>query len=436
MPAPPSPAPAQRITPSHQGSSPWRGGIIFTLAALSFAYAFLQRVAPSAMVSDLMQSFSVGAAVLGNLSAIYFYAYVLLQMPIGALVDRFGPRKIITGFLLLGGVGSAVFALATSIEQAYLGRLLVGIGASCGLIAPLALAAKWFEPRRFAFLSGTAMLFGVVGGFVGQGPFAGLVTTFGWRASMLGASAFAVCLALAVWTVVRDAPPGAPERASGPPVKLLSGMAQIFRSRDAWALGFVATASTGPMLAFGALWGVPYMAERFDLSRTDAALYTSMMLVGWAAGAPFGGWLSDAVGRRKPPLIFSTAASTGLVVLVFWGPNLSVVPTTALLMLVGFMGAWMASTYAFARETVSPAIHGAVTGFVNMMTVASGAILQPIVGLLLDMQWDGTVENGVRVYSREMYETAFMSIAAYCALGMVGILFARETFCRQRPGTV
>ena len=421
---------------SSPSPTPLRGGLIFTLGALSFAYAFLQRVAPSAMVSDLMQSFQVGAAVLGNLSAIYFYAYVALQMPIGALVDRWGPRRIITSFLLLGAVGSAVFGLATTIEQAYIGRLLVGIGASCGLIAPLALAAKWFPPHRFAFLSGTAMLFGVAGGFIGQGPFAGLVTTFGWRPAILGAAVFAALLALITWLVVRDGPAGTAEKPAGAPVKLLAGMNQVLRSGEAWALGFVATASTGPMLAFGALWGVPYMAERFDLSRTDAAFYTSLMLVGWAAGAPFGGWVSDAVGRRKPPLVISTSVSTVLVLVVFYGPDLPLLPTTALLILIGFMGAWMASTYAYARETVSPRIHGAVTGFVNMMTVASGALLQPVVGLLLDWQWDGAVQDGVRVYTRAMYETAFLSIAAYCALGVVAILFARETFCKQRPGTV
>ncbi|NNF79658.1 MAG: MFS transporter [Rhizobiales bacterium] len=410
--------------------------MIFTLGALSFAYAFLQRVAPSAMVSDLMGSFSVGAAVLGNLSAIYFYAYVALQMPIGALVDRWGPRKIITSFLLLGGAGSLVFSLATTIEQAYLGRLLVGIGASCGLIAPLALAAKWFPPKRFAFLSGTAMLFGVFGGFIGQGPFASLVGWVGWHSAMLGASAFAICLALAIWIIVRDAPAGPAARTSAPPVKLLAGMRQVVRNREAWALGFVASACSGPMLAFGALWGVPYMADRFDLSRTDAAFYTSMMLVGWAAGAPFGGWFSDAVGRRKPPLIFCTAACTLLVAALFYGPDLPLLPTVALLMMIGFMGAWIASIYAFARETVSPRVHGAVTGFVNMMTVAAGALLQPVVGLLLDMQWDGTMENDVRVYSRGMYETAFLSIAAYSALGIVAILFVKETFCTQRPGTM
>ncbi len=409
---------------------------MFTLGALSFAYAFLQRVAPSAMVADLMQSFNVGAAVLGNLSAIYFYAYVALQMPIGALVDRFGPRRIITGFLLLGGAGSLIFALATTIEQAYVGRLLVGIGASCGLIAPLALAAKWFAPKRFAFLSGTAMLFGVVGGFVGQGPFASLVGLVGWRDAMLGASLFAGGLALLIWLVVRDAPTGRSKPQEGPPVKLLAGMNQVIRSREAWALGFVASACTGPMLAFGALWGVPYMAERFDLGRTDAAFYTSMMLVGWAAGAPFGGWFSDAVGRRKPPLMFSTSACMALVIFLFYGPDLQLFSAVIVLMLIGFMGAWIASTYAYARETVSPRVHGAVTGFVNMMTVAAGAILQPIIGIILDTQWDGTIENGVRVYSRAMYETAFLSIAAYSVLGILGILFVKETYCRQRPGTV
>ena len=132
--------------------------LVWSLAAISFGYAFFHRVTPSVMVSDLMADFAVSGAVLGTLSALYFYPYVLLQVPLGAMLETFGTRILLSGFLLLAGLGSILFAKATSIEIAYLGRFLIGFGVSAGFLGSLALASKWFPPQRFAFLAGLGSL--------------------------------------------------------------------------------------------------------------------------------------------------------------------------------------------------------------------------------------------------------------------------------------
>ncbi len=111
------------------GPLPW---LMWSLGALFFCYAFFQRVAPSVLVSDLMRDFGVGAAVLGNLSAFYFYAYAGMQLPLGVLVDNWGPRRILTGGALVCGLGTLMFATADTLGPAYLGRLLVGGGAGAG----------------------------------------------------------------------------------------------------------------------------------------------------------------------------------------------------------------------------------------------------------------------------------------------------------------
>ncbi|MEL7430373.1 MAG: MFS transporter, partial [Pseudomonadota bacterium] len=134
------------------GSS--RAWFIWSLAALAFGYAFFQRVTPGIMVQDLMSEFTIGAAVLGTLSALYFYPYVIMQIPLGVLIDRWGARLLLSLALSVAGIGSVVFATATSVELAYVGRLLIGIGSAVGFLGSLAIASKWFPPHRFAMLAG------------------------------------------------------------------------------------------------------------------------------------------------------------------------------------------------------------------------------------------------------------------------------------------
>ncbi|MDH3741403.1 MAG: MFS transporter, partial [Hyphomicrobiales bacterium] len=293
----------QHTTPARAGAQAW---CIWSLSALAFGYAFFQRVAPSVMVPDLMAEFSIGAAVTGYLSALYFYPYVALQFPLGALLDRFGVRRLLTGALGLAAAGSFLFAMAQSIEQAYIGRTLVGIGSAVGFLSSLTLAAKWFPPQMFAFLAGLVMLFGTGSGVAAQAPLAELIAQFGWRNAMLGAAWFATLLCLAIAIFVRNSPD---EQSTVQPIakqswlSFLGTLKSALAQRQVWLISVVAMTMTGPMLAFAGLWGVPFVMAEYQLPRPEAAFCVSMMLFGWAAGAPLAGWLSDRIRRRKSPIL-------------------------------------------------------------------------------------------------------------------------------------
>jgi MFS family permease len=409
-----------------------RAWLIWSLSAIAFGYAFFQRVAPSVMVSDLMETFAVGAAVLGQLSAFYFYPYALLQIPIGVLLDRFGARVLLSGAMALAAIGSIAFGLASSLELAYAGRFLIGVGSAVGFIGSMALATQWFPVHRFALLAGLAMLMGMVGGFAGQAPLAALVTIFGWRATMLASGGAAAGLAIAIALVVRNSPRPDIERPARRQqwAELRSGLSQAVRSREIWLIAIVATSMSGPMLAFGGLWGVPYLIVAYDLPRPQAALLVSMMLVGWAVGAPAGGWVSDYIRRRKAPLISAASAMLLLLVILTAVPQLPLWVLVAVIFAIGFTGGHMVITYALAREVSPPGLHGSVMGLVNGMTVASAALLQPLIGALLDGLWDGTMASGVRVYEASDYRLALLSLVAWTAMGLVASLYLRETRCR------
>src|SRR5262245_4686008 len=125
----------------------WLTGAVF------FFYAWVLRVAPSVMVEELMRDFAVGAAVLGHLSAAYFYGYAGMQIPVGVLLDRFGPRRLMTLAALVCAACCVLLATSTSLGLATAGRFLIGASAAVSLVGSMAVAGQWFHSNRFALLS-------------------------------------------------------------------------------------------------------------------------------------------------------------------------------------------------------------------------------------------------------------------------------------------
>ncbi len=408
--------------------------LIWSLSALAFGFAFFQRVAPSVMVQDLMAEFAVSGAVMGQLSALYFYPYAAMQLPIGALLDRYGARLLLTVALLLAAAGSVAFGLAGSVTQAYAGRFMIGAGSAVGFIASMALAGKWFHARHFALLTGMSMFFAMMCGMAGQAPLAFAVETMGWRNTMIWSGAFAAALALATAIIVRNSPyPDTGEHTSDIQWSAIwSGLKTTLKRREIWQLALVAMAMSGPMLALGGLWGVPFLASTYGLSRPESAFYTSLSLLGWAFGAPFAGWLSDRIGRRKLPLVIGTGLNAALLAFIALVPGQSLAAVATALFLSGFSGGCMVITFALAREVSARRSHGTVTGLVNGCTVAAGALLQPIIGWLLDMAWDGRMEAGARVYQETDYRTAFICLVGWSGAGFLLSLGLRETYCKKQ----
>jgi MFS family permease len=406
-----------------------RAWLVWGLGALSFSYAFFQRVAPSVMLVDLMRDFAVGAAVLGNLSAIYLYAYAGLQMPIGLALDRWGARRMLSGAAVVAAVGCVAFAAAQGVGIAYLGRLLIGIGSAVGFVGALKLATHWFAPGRFAFVSGLTMMVAMLGAVAGQVPLAAVVGVVGWRAAMLGAAGFAVLLAAASWMVIRDRPPGQKSVQQSTPVSLRSSLARVMAGRQNWILALYGGAMTAPFLAYGGLWGVMHQMRLYDLDRISAAGSNSLMLVGWAVGAPLGGWISDRLGRRRMPMTAAAVLSLVGWLVLLYTPALPLLADRILLFVIGATSGAMVICIAAARERSPAAVSGAVTGFINTAMVGSGALMQPLIGLLLDANWDGAMQDGARLYSPAAFDAALVTLPVCAAVAVAASLLvpAKQT---------
>ncbi len=159
--------------------------LAWATGATFFFYAWVLRVAPSVMVEELMRDFAVGAGVLGHLSAAYFYGYAGMQIPVGLLLDRFGPRRLMTAAALTCAGGCMLFAAGNSLAMVTAGRFLVGASAAFSLVGAMAIAGQWFAANRFAIFSGLAMAMGMAGGVFGQAPLRLAIEASDWRTAML-----------------------------------------------------------------------------------------------------------------------------------------------------------------------------------------------------------------------------------------------------------
>lgn len=427
---------AGRAFPAREaGVSPWMPWAVWVLAASLYCYGFFQRVAPSVMVDELMRDFAVGAAITGTLSSLYFYAYASLQIPVGLMVDAFGPRKVLAVSAAIAAVGSALFAAADSLALAYVGRALIGAGAGFAWVATLTVAAAWFPPNRFAMISGLTLAMGMGGAIFGQAPLALVIDAAGWRWMLAGAAVLAAVLGILVWLVVRDRPVAVraergPDADGADRRGLLSGLKHALANRQTYVVSLFGAAMSAPMLAFGALWGVPYLIQRFDIARPEAALVASAMMIGWAVGAPLGGWLSDRWGRRRLPSIAAAAIALASLTAALYLPGLPLAAVVPLLMINGVAAGMMVLSFAVVREVNPPWAAGAAMGVANMAVMSSGALFQPLVGWLLDRAWDGTTVQGTRVYGQAAFDAALWPLPLAAILALTAALMIRETRCR------
>lgn len=189
---------------SHRSAT--RASIVWGLAAAFYFYELMLLVSTSVMLDDLTRTFSTSAEQLGSLAAFYYYAYASMQIPVGLLMDRYGPRILLTLAAGFCAIGCLIFGFAPSLGVAELGRFVMGVGGSFAVVGCLKLASLWFPVNRFALLTGIMVAVGMMGGVFGQAPVATLVMNVGWRQTALWGAVTGAILSVIIWFVVADYP--------------------------------------------------------------------------------------------------------------------------------------------------------------------------------------------------------------------------------------
>ena len=398
------------------------------------------RVAPAVVAADLMKAFSITAASLGALAAIYPYVFAVMALVAGSLAETLGPRLTLTSGATAMAIGTVLFGLAPVFGVAVAGRLLIGLGASVILISWLSLAAAWYEPQRFATISGWTQTVGNIGALTASSPLALAVEAIGWRSTFVLVGAVTFLPALAALLLVRDRPEpsaGRPDPGAGRAPSLtevLASIPAILGNSRSWPPVLAAAFVYATLISLLGLWGVPYLTQIYGLGRVAAANTLAWLAIGIVVGSPLIGWLSDRrLGLRKLPLAVSTGlyAACWLALVSTGGARLPVTLLAPLFLVMGLTASGLILVWACVREVNDPARVGIVIGFCNAPIFLAFAIVQSLTGAILDATWTGLVSGGVRIYPEAGYRTAFGVCLGLATGAVVSTLFVAETRCRN-----
>jgi len=239
-------------------------------------------------------------------------------------------------------------------------------------------------------------------------------------------------IAAIVWIVVRDSNPLHPvqfHHVATTMKEVLSGLLRVIGSYQLWIIGAVGCLFYLFLSAFAEISAPNWLHQVHHLSSSRAANATSMVFLGCAVGAPVWGLISDYFRRRRTPMI---VASTGALITfcaLLYIRNLPIGALYTLLFLLGFLSSVQILVFAVARELTPIRSAGTAIGMINMLVMISGLVFPPLIGKLLDLNWNGLIEQGARVYSAGTYTLAYTALPIGIFIGILLTLLIRETYC-------
>lgn len=410
--------------------------LMCALGALFYCYEYILRVAPSVMSNELMQAYHLTAGSFGNLTAYYYYAYTPMQIIVGMMMDRFGARFLLSFACLTCTLGTYLFACSDSVVIASIGRFLVGFGSSFAFVGGLKLVSLWLPAERFASASGVIVALGSLGAMGGDVILTSLVSATGWRATNMMTAGCGIVLTLVLFILLRNGNAESTKNSTETNVyfsDIFKGLWKAFKTPEFWKAGFVGLLLYMPTSAFAELWAIPYLKEARGLSDHDAASVVSLIFLGWVIGGPIFGCISDRLKNRLIPMFIGSILGLLAFSYMLYVPHHSLNMLRILFVLLGFGVSSKIVIFAIARESTSSIISGTVIACTNMFVMLSGVIFQPLIGVLLDIHWDGVVlENGVRLYSSSNFMFALSAIPVGTVIALITICFMKETHSKLR----
>ena len=402
--------------------SPARAWLVWGIAVGAYVVAVLQRTSLGVSGLDAAARFEISAGLLGTFAVVQLLVYAAMQVPVGAMVDRIGPRAMVISGSLLMAVGQIALAFAHSFPTAILARVLVGAGDAMTFISVLRLVNSWFPPRQVPVLTQVTGLVGQTGQLLSVIPLVAILHSAGWTPAFLSAASLGILAAVLTAVVVRDSPDGRASDEESPT------WAQIRHDLvSAWQhpgtrLGLwthFTTQFSGT--TFVMLWGYPFLISGEGLTRQSAsALVTVMVLSGMAAGPVIGVLVSRHPLRRSWLVlgIVAAAATAWTVVLAFPTPA----PGWLLLVLVvvlSICGPGSMIGFDYARTFNPPNRFGTATGIVNVGGFVASLVTILLIGLVLDLVGQG------ETYTLSGFRVAMSVQYVIWGIGLVGFLRAR-----------
>jgi sugar phosphate permease len=406
-------------------------GLIALLGA-SFGVSQFIRTAPAVLAPELRRELGLSPETLGLVFGLFFIAFTLVHLPVGALLDRYGPRRVMTIMLLISAGGTFVFAGGEDAGVLIAGQILSGLGSSVAFVGGLAVIGRWFARERFGVMAAWLTAAGGIGPILSGTPFALLVEAIGWRDAWRISGAAVALVALAVALLVRDAPAGDPYHSRAPERlrDTIKGFGPILATRQVWGIVALAFSAFAVQIAVRGLWGGPYLADVLGFDPIARGNLLLAMSVAGTLGALAFAWLAGRGVPRLALILYGTCIVIGSYAFLAALPTQGATATVLLFVFVGLSGPYTIFLLAHVRALFPDHLTGRAITTVNVANFLGVSVLQIVPGWILGAF---PAVNGRP--PEAAYRTMFAVLAATLAVALLIFLRwgAREQNRGQTP---
>lgn len=374
--------------------------------AAGYYLAYLFRTISTLISGPLQSEQGLEAADLGFLTSVYFLVFAAAQIPIGIFLDRFGPRLVQSGLLLVAAGGAAVFATATGFVPLLIGRAMIGLGVAAALMAGLKAITIWFPRDRVAQLNGYMVMLGGLGAVTATAPAEALLAWVGWRGLFELLTAATVLTSIVIYLVVPEPDKPIPATSRAGTLKT------VFQDERFWRIAPLSAACIGSAWSLQGLWAGPWLADVQGLDRPSVVTYLMVMAVALSLGACLLGTMAGWARRKRMPTellltLVAVAFTASEAAIVLQLPVPSILPWS----IVAAAGAATVLSFAILTDYFPPELTARANGALNLLQFGFAFATQYVTGLILQ-QWP---QQGGH-YPEIAYRTAFgVSIAIQIA---------------------
>jgi MFS family permease len=358
--------------------------------AAGYFLSYGLRSVNAVIAPELMLELSITAAGLGMLTSAYFLAFGLFQLPLGLLLDRFGPRKVEAALLLLAAGGCVLFAVGSTLQTLAVARALIGLGVSACLMASFKAFSQWFPVERMPSLTATIMVAGGLGALTASVPVEAALPMLGWRGVFLLVGVLLVLVAGFLMTVPDKSVVGGHE-SFGQQIRTLGA---IYSNRTFWRFAPQGSLTVGGFMAIQGLWAVPWLIEVNGLSRGDAAGVLLLMSIAMLAGFLFVATCSAGLARRGISPMRLLTAGMGLALVVELAIILGLAPAPWLWPMLGLSFSLGNIAYSQLTAAFPVALSGRVNTALNLLVFVGAFVLQWGIGAAVDAFVGNGMERG------------------------------------------
>ncbi|HEX2580216.1 MAG TPA: MFS transporter [Rhabdochlamydiaceae bacterium] len=350
--------------------------VVWVVASVFYAYQYILRVMPNIMLDDIMQQFQIGAATFGQFSGVYYIGYSAMHLPIGIMLDRFGPRKTMTGCILLTVIGVLPLIFAKHWAYPIVGRILIGMGSSGAILGVFKIIRMTFSEKRFPRMLSFSVTIGLIGAIYGGGPVSFMRQAWGYDMVVQILALLGIVLACVTYWIV-------PDVKNPVQTTIISDIKAVLGNRRViWSCIF-AGLMVGPLEGFADVWSTVFLKNVYGMDGALAASLPSIMFIGMCFGGPVLSFIADKVGSYMATIIGAgVAMAVGFFALLLWPLTSSVL--SASFFVVGVCCAYQILAIYKASTYVPQQIAGLTTAVANMIIMTFGYGFHSAIGAIVN----------------------------------------------------